>query len=181
MPIARLRRSLPRRALQASLALAFAATGCRTADSDNRVVASSSASAEIVGLDTRVHPIGEVGRTRDYSMSVESSKECPLDPPFAPKRGNVKVGVEVAIQGESEREVPINAFYATLVDARGDSFSATLAGCDPALPSVRLTAGKSARGFITFEVPKGAEKFELHYAPLVIGPGTEELKFAVLR
>lgn len=157
------------------------ASGCRTAESDNRAVGSSSAAADIVGLDTRVHPIGEVGRTRDYSMSVESSKDCPLDPPFAPKRGSAKVGVEVAIRGESDREVPVNAFYATLVDARGDSYSATLAGCDPALPSVRLTNGKTARGFVTFEVPKTADKLELHYAPLVIGPGTEELKFAVVR
>jgi hypothetical protein len=134
-----------------------------------------------VGLDTRIHPMGELGRTRDYSMAVESIKECPMDPPFAPKRGNTKIGVEVSIEGASEREVPVNAFYASLADARGDSYSATLAGCEPALPSLRLTNGKAARGFITFEIPKTAEKLELRYAPLVIGPGTEELKFVVNR
>lgn len=93
----------------------------------------------------------------------------------------MKVGIELSIQGISEREVPVNAFYATLYDARGDSYSATLAGCEPPLPSVRLTNGKSARGFVTFEVPKSADKLELRYAPLVIGPGTEELKFALVR
>jgi hypothetical protein len=114
-------------------------------------------------------------------MSVESIKDCPMDPPFAPKRGAAKVGLEVSLQGSSDREVPVNVFYATLYDARGDSYSATLAGCEPALPSLRLTRGQSARGFVTFEIPKNADKLELRYAPLVIGPGTEELKFGVRR
>lgn len=104
-----------------------------------------------------------------------------MDAPFAPKRGNAKVGIEVSLSGSSEREVPVNAFYATLYDARGDSYSATLAGCEPALPSVRVIRGKTAHGFVTFEIPKTAEKLELRYAPLVIGPGVEELKFAVQR
>jgi len=155
--------------------------GCSTSHSDNQVVGSSSPSSEIVGIDTRVHPVGEIGRARDYFMSVESSKDCPMDAPFLPKSGNLKLGVEVSLEGTTEREVPVNAFYATLHYARGDAYSATLAGCDPALPAVRLTNGKSAHGFITFEISKSAEKLELRYAPLVIGPGTEELKFAVAR
>src|SRR5262249_45368791 len=155
---------------------------CEKRHIDNQVAAAESGEPQaIVGLDTRAHPIGELGRTRDYSMSVESVKECPMDPPFSPRRGKTKVGVEVSIQGASEREVPTNVFYATLTDARGDSYSATLAGCEPALPSLRLTDGKRVHGFITFEVPKASAKLELRYAPLVIGPGTEELKFVVNR
>ena len=162
-------------------ALLAVVPGCDRAKSDNRVVTSPSSTAEIVGTDTRVHPVGELGHARDFSMSVESSKDCPLELPFAPKRGDVKLGIEVSIQGTSDREVPVNAFYATLADARGDTYSATLAGCDPPLPAVRLTNGKSARGFVTFEIPKASEKLELRYAPLVIGPGVEELKFGVTR
>lgn len=154
---------------------------CSKGHADNQVGVASGAVQEVLGLDTRVHPPGELGQARDYSMSVDSIKDCPLEPPFAPKRGNSKVGLEISLQGTSDREVPVNVFYATLYDARGDSFSATLAGCEPALPSIRLTRGKTARGFITFEIPKSAEKLELRYAPLVIGPGTEELKFAINR
>lgn len=157
------------------------APGCQKSSGDNQVATAGSESRPILGLDTRIHPIGEIGRTRDYSMSVDSVKECPMDPPFSPKHGNTKFGVEVSIKGESEREVPVNVFYATLVDARGDSYSATLAGCEPPLVAVRVANGKSTHGFVTFEVPKAAEKFELRYAPMVIGPGTEELKFSVSR
>jgi hypothetical protein len=165
----------------AELAVLVVTVGCAKSHADNQVGAASGAAQEVLGLDTRVHPVGELGQARDYSMSVDSIKDCPLEPPFAPKRGNSKVGLEISLQGTSDREVPVNVFYATLHDARGDTFSATLAGCEPALPSVRLTRGKTTRGFVTFEIPKSAEKLELHYSPLVIGPGTEELKFAINR
>jgi hypothetical protein len=165
----------------AEIAATAAAIACAKGHTDNQVGATSGGPQEVMGLDTRVHPLGELGQARDYSMSVESIKDCPMDPPFAPKRGNAKVGLEVSLQGSSVREVPVNVFYATLYDARGDSYSATLAGCEPALPSLRLVRGQSARGFVTFEIPKSADKLELRYAPLVIGPGTEELKFVVRR
>jgi hypothetical protein len=167
--------------LRSALPLAALACACAKGQDDNKVVASTSATAPVLGVDTRVHPVGELGQGRDYSMSVESVKDCPMDPPFAPKRGNAKVGVEVSIQGTSTREVPVNVFYATVYDSRGDSYAATLAGCEPALPALRITNGQSSHGFVTFEVPKTSDKLELRYAPVVIGPGTEELKFAFNR
>jgi hypothetical protein len=163
------------------LGIAALTPACSRSHTDNQVAASSGAGAPILSLDTKVHSLGELGQARDYSMSVESIKDCPMDPPFAPKRGNAKVGLEVSIQGVSDREVPVNVFYATLYDAREDSYRATLAGCEPSLPSLRVTNGKTARGFVTFEIPKTADKLELRYAPLVIGPGTEQLKFSVVR
>ena len=114
-------------------------------------------------------------------MSVESVKDCVLGAPFAPKNGFVKVGVEVELTGTSATEVPVNPFYATLRADSGDTYAATLAGCVPGLLSIRLTTGHKARGFITFEVPKTARQLELKYAPLVIGPGVEELRFSMTR
>ena len=114
-------------------------------------------------------------------MSVESARDCPLDPPFAAKSGFVKLGVEIVVEGTTSLEVPVNPFYATLYDVTGESYTSTLAGCEPGVPPVRVTLGKTARGFVTFEVPKSQRKLELRYAPLVIGPGTEELRFTVLR
>jgi hypothetical protein len=135
----------------------------------------------VLGLDDRVHPVGELGHARDYTMSVESVKDCPLDPPFAPKRGFIKVGIEVSIEGASALEVPVNPFYGTLTDATGETYPATLAGCEPGLPSIRIVLGQKARGFVTFEIPKAAHKLELRYSPLVIGPGVETLKFTATR
>jgi hypothetical protein len=131
--------------------------------------------------DTHPRAMGELGHAHDYSMSVESVRDCPMDAPFAPKRGFVKVGVEVVIEGTTALEVPVNPFYATVTDRAGDTYTSTLAGCEPGLPSVRVTAGKQSRGFATFEIPKAARKLELRYAPIVIGPGTEELRFTLTR
>lgn len=112
-------------------------------------------------------------------MSVETVRECQMEGPFAARRGNTKLAVEVVIEGTTTREVPSNPFYATLRDAAGNDRPSTLAGCEPALPSVRVTQGQKARGFLTFEIPKGLHQLELRYAPIVIGPGVEELKFLV--
>jgi hypothetical protein len=114
-------------------------------------------------------------------MSAESVKDCLLEAPFAAKSGAVKVAIEVTLEGTSGLEVPVNPFYSTLRTASGDEYASTLAGCDPALPSIRLTKGQKARGFITFEIPKTARQLELRYAPMVIGPGVEELRFTLTR
>jgi hypothetical protein len=131
--------------------------------------------------EPRAHTLGELAVAPDYTMSMESDKECPVDSPFATKRGFVKFGVELSLEGTSAVEVPVNPFYATLYDAGGDAYTTTLAGCDPGLPPIRVTAGEKARGFVTFEIPVASRKLELHYAPTIIGRTAEELKFAVQR
>jgi len=165
---------------------ALLACGCRSGDQGQAPAVSApappaEAPAPVVGAEPRVHPLGELGRAHDYTMSAESVKDCLLEPPFAPKNGFVKVGIEVSLEGTSRLEVPVNPFYATLFGASGDSYTSTLAGCEPGLPSIRLTSGQRARGFVTFEIPKTTRKLELRYAPLVIGPGVEELWFSMIR
>jgi hypothetical protein len=161
-------------------ALALVPLGCHAAAHDAPAPAPS-AEATIISTDTQVHPEGELARGRDYTMSVESVRDCPLEGPFAPKKGFSKLGIEVELEGQSSVEVPVNPFYATLYEPSLENYASTLAGCEPGLPSVRVTAGHEARGFVTFEVPKASRIFELRYTPLVIGPGTEELRFKVVR
>jgi hypothetical protein len=85
-------------------------------------------------------------------MSVEGTKDCPLERPFAAAPGNVKVGVEVVLEGTTAREVPVNPFYASLHTADGTVRTVTLAGCEPGLHAIRIVRGQRARGFVTFEV-----------------------------
>jgi hypothetical protein len=125
--------------------------------------------------------VGELGRAADYTMSVEAVRDCPVTGALAPKRGLVKVGLDVALEGTSAREVPANAFYASLRSLAGEAYSGTLTGCEPALPSVRLTQGAKARGHVVFEVPRTAMNLELRYAAPVIGGGVEELRFTIQR
>lgn len=114
-------------------------------------------------------------------MSVDSVKDCPNGELGSAKKALASMGVEVDIQGTTALEVPANAFYATARDASGDHYAATLTGCEPPLPAVRVTHGHGAHGFITFDVPKLSRTIEVRYAPPVIGVGTEELRFSIPR
>jgi hypothetical protein len=114
-------------------------------------------------------------------MSLDGVKECPLAAGGALRLDFEKIGVEVDLEATTERQIPANAFYATLTDQAGDRHPATLAGCEPALPAVVLERGEKAHGFITFAVPRLARKLELRYAPPVVGQSLEELRFTALR
>jgi hypothetical protein len=91
------------------------------------------------------------------------------------------VGLDVTLEGTSEREVPANPFYAGLRDASGEVYPGALSGCDPPLPPVRLQRGQKARGHLNFDVLKSATSLELRYAPPVIGADDQEVRFSLRR
>ncbi len=135
----------------------------------------------MLGVEPATHSLGELAEARDYAMSVDSIDDCSVEPPFAPKPDDVKLGVDVVIAGTTANEVPANPFYALLYDEAGGTYESTLAGCEPGLVPRQVTRGEDARGFITFEVPKTAHALTMRYAPLIIGAGPEELRFSVPR
>ena len=158
--------------------------GCERPAASTDLAAASAATASpvpLLGGEARAHAAGELAEARDYSMRVESVRDCPLEPPFSARKGFVKLGIEVTIVGRTATDVPANPFYASARDPAGEAYAPTLAGCEPALPAAIVTAGKEARGFVTFEVPKAAERLELRYAPAIIGGSGEELRFTVAR
>jgi hypothetical protein len=129
--------------------------------------------------DEAVHAVGDRGDARDYGMTVLGTRPCKLEPHFSPREGNFKLGVEVEIEGRSDREVPVSAFYALLMDAEGNLYRPTLAGCTPSLPSERVREGESVKGFITFELPDAARGLRLSYEPFVLGAGEQRLMFSL--
>jgi len=115
-------------------------------------------------------------------MSVDAVRDCHVAQQAAPRRGYVRIGLDVTLEGTSGREVPANPFYASLRDASGELYAGALSGCDPALPAVRLQRGQKARGHLNFDVLKGAVTLELRYAVPVVGqPEPEEVRFALRR
>jgi hypothetical protein len=114
-------------------------------------------------------------------MSVDAVRDCHVPERAAPRRGYVRVGLDVTIEGTSEREVPANPFYASLRDASGEVYAGALSGCEPPLPPVRLQRGNKTRGHLNFDVLKSATSLELRYAPPVIGQDAEEVRFALRR
>jgi hypothetical protein len=137
--------------------------------------------ARILGTGDEAVPVGRPAVAPDYQMSVEDVAECSLPPPFGARPGHRKISIDVVIEGTSDREVPVNPFYATLESHDGDEWDATLAGCKPVLEARRVVRGQKARGLVTFEIPASARRLRLVYAPIVIGGGREELRFDLER
>lgn len=170
----------------ARIALVFAAVIAGGCDQRSTVFKSTSgvapsAAPEGPATASRIHVQGELGQAPDFAMSLDGVKECPLGTGNALRLDFEKIGVEVDLEATMDRQIPANPFYATLTDPAGERYPATLAGCEPALPSVVLGHGEKAHGFITFAVPRLARKLELRYAPPVVGRPPEELRFTVAR
>jgi hypothetical protein len=125
----------------------------------------------------RYHRLGEPAQTADYVMTVRAVKQCKVAAHYRPQKGHVKLGVEVTIQGSGTREVPVNPFYAELIDSSGSPRHSTFGGCTPELPALRVRKGDEARGWITFEVPARAQGLRLEYSPFVVGTGRQTVRF----
>jgi len=126
---------------------------------------------------SKIFKIGETAKAPDFSMSIENVKECKVPYYFRAKKGNIKLGVEVIIEGSADKDVPVNPFYAKVTDGDGYSYTSTFGGCSPELKSVRVAKGEKARGWVTFEVPSKASSLKLTYNPFIISTVKQEVKF----
>lgn len=185
------------RALCAALALASAPLGCEPRNEPQQSVAppaSSSAARGVtstsftpklelpsLGPEPTLHGVGERALARDYAMTVLSVESCVVEPHFRPAKGHIKLGVQVELEGRSERQVPANPFVATLLDSEQQGYQVDIAGCTPTLRARQLSRGQKAKGYISFEVPDAARGLVMSYAPFVVGAGPEELKFSLQR
>lgn len=140
-------------------------------------VGTGGSGGQVPDAGPPVTPVGQTGYAKNYSMVVETVKECVVPPYFEPAAGNIKLGVGVVIEATTTLEVSVNPFYAKVTDSNGTAYTSTFGGCTPDLKSVKLTQGQKATGWITFEVPKSAFGFVLSYNPIIIGGGKQELLF----
>lgn len=124
-----------------------------------------------------VHEIGERVQASEYAMTIQGVQECKVKHYFRPREGNLKLGVEVLIESTAATAVPVNPFYAKVIDRQGFKYTSTFAGCEPQLRSTRLEGEDEARGWITFEIPAQAAGLELDYDPYLVGRPKEVLRF----
>lgn len=131
--------------------------------------------------DVELHQVGDKAALPDYRISVVDVKECKSRTYYHPRAGNVWLGVEVAIEATTDKEVRVSPFFARLVDGAGHGHTATFGGCKPELKVSRLAKGDHARGYITFEVPETANGLKLVYDPFVVGGGKQTVAFTIVR
>lgn len=126
----------------------------------------------------RIHRIGQLATANDYTLTLTEVKRC-SGTRIAPRAGNVRMGVKLEIAGTSSREVPVNPFYARLVDRERDGYgyAATFGGCEPDLKSAHVTEGQSMSGWVTFEIPEKATGLELTYSPYILNSAEQPVKF----
>jgi hypothetical protein len=126
--------------------------------------------------------VGETALAPDYSLRLAETKLCD-QARIRPRPGHVRLGVLIEIEGLGAREVPVNPFYARLVDAERDgyAYAATFGGCEPDLKSSRIGKGEKMSGWITFEIPDSARGLELSYDPFIPDSAAQPVKFVLGR
>ena len=125
--------------------------------------------------------VGDTAGATDYQITLKSVRECRVESYLRPKAENLTLGVELSIEGTRDRDVPVSPFHAKVVDADGNSYAATLAGCRPILPSVRVAKGEKVEGWVSFELPRAAKEPTLNYEPTIIGSPPQALRFSLGR
>jgi hypothetical protein len=141
-------------------------------------VSAPAATASGPPAPPRTHKLGQTAAARDFAVTLQEVKICD-GTRIAPKPGNVRLGVRLTIEGRTEREVPVNPFYARLVDRERDgyAYAATFGGCEPDLKSARVKKGDRMSGWVTFEIPKQASGLELSYSPYVLGSSEQSVQY----
>ena len=116
---------------------------------------------------------GAAARDNRYELRVLEIRTCRAPRGSALPPGHVRLGVHVELSSTASEPIPVNTFYASLVDSLQRSYSATFAGCEPVLRNPPLRRGERARGFATFELPESASGLELVYAPRLSDGGAQ--------
>jgi hypothetical protein len=172
----------------------LSAAGCRSGSQNDsaprasdaarapRVPPTPSAARSEAGADAGIRRVGETAFAPDYSLTLAETKLCDRSR-IRPRAGHVRLGVRIEIEALGEREVPVNPFYARLVDAKHDgyAYTATFGGCEPDLKSSRIGKGERMAGWITFEIPEQARGLELTYSPYIQSGPEQPVKFSLGR
>jgi len=92
-----------------------------------------------------------------------------------PKEGTVFVILDVTFENRGQEEITIGSRYMRLTDAAGASYPRSLVGASKPSPDSTLGPGKSSRGQIAYEVPKGTRGLKWF---IKAGQGAEEVSFS---
>lgn len=120
---------------------------------------------------------GTWARSRYFEMRVSIPEPCPLPSRDPLDERYKRISIEVTVRASGDVQVPANPYYALLLDRAHDVYEASLNGCEAALTPTLLQPGQTARGWISFEIPKSSAELELLYAPALAGVPREELVF----
>lgn len=135
--------------------------------------AAATTAAKPAAATAAAGKVGQLGMVKQsgYVLTVNTLEKkstisvAGLD--LSAKAGFQYITLDVTILSEADEDVDANTLYATLKDANGASYNASLLGREPELPTQNNVAkGQMVRGWLTFEVPKSTTGLVFIYEPL---------------
>jgi hypothetical protein len=102
-----------------------------------------------------------------YRLVVDNVRACGTRTKAPDDPAHELWGVEVELEALTVDDLPVNPFYARLIDSSGGSYPSVAGGCEPHLSAPPLSRTERAHGWIAFRVPRARSGFTLVYAPRV--------------
>lgn len=165
-----MRRLLPFAAL---LLFAIPALACGNATPTPRVqpggASQPTAASAPSAAPANVGKVGDTITLKDYAISLHA-KQDPATASLPAPSGQRYVAYDVTITAISPN-VAYNPLYGKLKMADNTEMTAGFVGPAPALQSGTLAAGDSARGWLSFTIPAGAQPATLTYEIIAFGSG----------
>lgn len=102
-----------------------------------------------------------------YRLTVDNVRACGVRTKTPDDPAHELWGVEVELEALTVDDLPVNPFYARLIDSNGGSYPSVTGGCEPRFSAPPLSRTHGAHGWIAFRVPRARSGFTLVYAPRV--------------
>lgn len=118
-------------------------------------------------------PIGVWVPAKGYELRVIAVRSCAGPDAGGSGADRRRAALEVELTATGNARVPVNSFYARLVDEEGRAQTAVVRGCEPALRRAPLARGQTARGLWTFDLTLPPRRLDLVYRPRLLDPAED--------
>jgi len=115
-------------------------------------------------------PLGVWVPAKGYELRVIAVRSCAAPDAGADRR---RVALEVELTATGDTRVPVNSFYARLVDEEGRALAPVMRGCEPELRRRPIARGQTARGLWTFDLTSPPRRLDLVYRPRLLDPAED--------
>lgn len=132
-------------------------------------------------LSSKTFSVGDTADAGEFKLTVDNVKECKPNPYYRPEKDHIWLGLELAFEGNSDKQVMPFTIYMKVLDKEGTVMKQQYIGskaCEPRFnSSAALGKGEKAKGWLMFEVPKSATGLKFQYSPQNFMGKTQTLKF----
>lgn len=132
-------------------------------------------------LSAKTFAVGDTADAGEFKLTLDNVKECKPNPYYRPEKDHIWLGVELAFEGNSDKQVMPLTIYMKVLDKEGTVMKQQYIGskaCEPRFnSSAALGKGEKAKGWLMFEVPKTASGLKFQYSPQNFMGKTQTLKF----